>query len=630
MDLETLKEEVRARADIVDIVGRYVKLQRASGSWKGLCPFHQEKTPSFTVNPRRQTYHCFGCNEGGDVFRFIMETERLDFMGALERLAHQVGVPFELDGARGGGTKKKRLLELHEKVATYYQEQLQDPTTGKAAMTYVRERELEVDTPSAYRLGYAPNGFEHLLGLVRSWGFEPEELEASGLFSQRDNPRNGEVLFDRFRNRLMFPILDEQSRVIGFSGRVIPPDDAKAKYMNSPETLLFKKSRVLYGIDKARKPMTENRRAVLCEGQLDVIRCHESGIAEAVAAQGTAVTEEHAAILKRYADEVLLLLDADEAGVKAALRSAEVLLKTGLSVRVAALPQGQDPDDVVRAKGNKALREIVKDAEPFVVFQVKTLVKREGNVTETSRLRIAREVMELIAAAPEALHREELLRQAAEALGMREDALRLDLEAVRKQGSTPPRRSEPAKPHFSTRTAPKAQPASSESSSVSGTPSAAEALLVDLLCSYPEQLPLARAYLRPEHLRHPQTRQIMEILLELPSPDRNAILDAIREHPEGHLLAGVDQRNALQLEGDLGTPEEAMQNLIVVLRREALVRTRAAVQTRNAGSDQDRELQLFTLTHWIAGLKSVASHPGKPLEWEKAQALLTLMDQQSI
>jgi DNA primase len=632
MDLETLKEEVRARADVVDIIGRVVKLQRASGAWKGLCPFHQEKTPSFHVNPRRQSYHCFGCGAGGDVFKFVMETERLDFMGALEKLAHQVGVPFELDGRRGDSTLRRRLYDLHERTASYYQAMIRDTENGSAASAYLNQRELAETTPDTYRLGYAPNGFDILLKEARSWGFEEKELEESGLFSKRDQPRNGEVLYDRFRNRLMFPILDEQARVIGFSGRVIPPDEAKAKYMNSPETMLFKKSRVLYGIERARKPMADQRRAVLCEGQLDVIRCHEAGIAEAVAAQGTAITSEHAKILKRYADEVVLLLDADTAGVKAALRSAEVLLESGLTVRVAALPEGEDPDDVVRRHGYAKLTEILAAAEPFIVFQVKNLVAREGEITETSRLRVAREVMEVIAKAPEALHREELVHQAAGALGMREEALRLDLESTRREQTT----ARPAVPRSKPETISQQPPSpgrrqpQQKKEDLAIPP--AEALLLDLLCAYPGEVETARGYLRPEHLQHPDSRDLLDVFYGLKQPDRNGILDAIREHPAGERLAELDQRDSLNLSEEMGTPQEAMQNLIVVLRKEALIRKRTAIQARppseNATDRGDTEMEIFTLTNWIGSLKAAAAHPGKPLEWEKAQILLNLMDEE--
>jgi len=630
MDLETLKEEIRARADVVDIIGRYVKLQRASGSWKGLCPFHQEKTPSFTVNPRRQSYHCFGCGAGGDVFKFIMETERLDFMAAMEKLANQVGVPFELDGRKGSGTMKKRLLELHERTATYYEDQINSDKNHHAA-SYMQKRELAEETPKNYRLGYAPNGFDILLGKARNWGFEENELEESGLFSIRETPRNGEKLYDRFRNRLMFPILDEQARVIGFSGRVIPPDDAKAKYMNSPETLLFKKSRVLYGIEKARKPMADKRRAVLCEGQLDVIRCHEAGIPEAVAAQGTAITENHATILKRYADEVLLLLDADIAGVKAALRSAEVLLHAGLTVRVATLPDGEDPDDVVRTYGITKLKEIVNAAEPFVVFQVKTLVKQEGDITESSRLRVAREVMDVIAKAPEALHREELLHQAAAALGMREEALRMDLESTRREQATAPRRtSSPPSPANSPQRIPTATPRDKKQNP---DPSPAEKSLIEILCSYPEQVDTVRAFVRPEHLQHPDTRDLLTLFYEMENPSRTGILDAIREHPSGSVLAGFDQKDILNTSEELGTAEDHMHKLIVSLRSEALIRKQAAIHTTYLAAPSentaDREAEFFTLSSWISSLKAAAAHPGKPLEWEKAKALIALIDQQT-
>jgi len=620
MNLETLKEEVRARADIVDIVGRSVKLTRASGSWKGLCPFHQEKSPSFTVNPQRQTYHCFGCDVGGDVFKFVMEMEHLDFMGAMERLANQTGVPFELDGSKGNSGLKRKLLDLHEQAAVYFEKAIQAPS-GKKALAYLNKRELLPETPKNFRLGFAPESFNELLSVARGWGYSDQELEDSGLFGKKEQARNGEPLYDRFRNRLMFPILDEQARVIGFSGRVIPPSDAKAKYLNSPETLLFKKSRVLYGIEKARAPIAQKRRAVLCEGQLDVIRCHESGITEAVASQGTAITENHAQILKRYADEVILLLDADAAGIKAALRSADVLLAEGIITRVASLPPGEDPDDVVRTSGPARLRSIVEEADPFVVFQVRTLVQAEGEITETSRLRVARKVMESIGGVKEAMHRDEMLKQAAEALGMREDTLRQDLKTVVPKPPPPSTRSTPQKDRFQ-----KPQPPSPIKKI--GLP-ATERTLLEILWTEPELIPEVKAFIKIEHLVNSDSQHMLTALYEVTTFTREGILDSIREHPASQALIKLDQQRTLSFSGELGTAQEAVNEIILLLRKDHIGATRKQINQELASSTSsdksaDLESEIFKLSSHTKQL----DYCFKLKDWEKGRMLLQIIDQQ--
>jgi DNA primase len=421
----------------------------------------------------------------------------------------------------------------------------------------------------------------------------------------------------------MFPILDEQARVIGFSGRVIPPGEAKAKYLNSPETLLFKKSRVLYGIDKARKRMTEIRRAVLCEGQLDVIRCHESGITEAVAAQGTAVTDTHAQILKRYSDEVILLLDADAAGIKAALRSADVLLATGITTRVASLPVGEDPDDVVRKYGPKRLRELVDAAEPFVIFQVKTLVSQEEEITETSRLRVARQVMESIAKVKEAVHREELIRQAAGALGMREETLRQDLQSTAAiQAALPRPRAPSRQAHPSTAAPHPVQRA--------GLPPPSEKLLLEILFSYPEGISTAKTFLQPGHLAHDETREMVTALFSMKSTTREGLLDLCREHAMGEKMIALDQAGTLNVDSEMGTPEEALHEIIMILRREALTRTRKTLhdQSRQLPSrdeKKDLETEIWKIRMHEGQLKEYTVLR----EWPKARLLLEMIDSQA-
>jgi DNA primase len=541
-------------------------------------------------------------------------------MGALERLANQVGVPFELDGSKGDGNRKKRLLELHEQTAAWFQQLLQQDDAGEAARHYLASRELKDETPEDFRLGYAPDAFDAFLRFARERGFTDAELEASGLVGVRETPKNGEALYDRFRNRLIFPICDEQARVIGFSGRAIPPAEVKAKYLNSPETLLFKKSRVLYGIHKARKPMAERRRALLCEGQLDVIRCHEAGLTEAVAAQGTAVTEEHGRILKRYADEVVLVLDADTAGIKAALRSAEVLLACGLSVSVASLPEGKDPDDLVREEGYSKLRDVVGQSDPFVVFQVRTLVQQEGEITETSRLRVARTVMRTLAVVPEAVHREELLQQAAGALGMRAEALRQDLVPVQKNlagtraPKPPPPRPVPPVPR-TPRTDQHQLPTR-------------EKTWLELLITYPDQIGIARKMVRPEHVVHPECQAILEAVYTLSDPTPESLLDLARNHAHGERIFSLNADNRVNFSQELGTPEDAVRELAVILRREALSRQRKALQEQVREASAEEREQLEPDIWRLAMLEGQLKECFQLRDWTKAGTLLELLDLQ--
>ncbi len=595
MNLETLKEEIRARADIVDIIGRVVPLKRSGSAIKGLCPFHQEKTPSFNVDPKKQSYYCFGCHAGGDVFNFVMEYEKVDFMTAMERLAQQTGVPFEYD--RGGGAhtgpKKDRLYAIHEQVCTWFEETLHRVPEGGTARQYVEKRQLGDDVVKTFRVGYAPDSFDALLNRTRDAGFTEEEIEASGLFGLREDAAPGrDRFYDRFRGRLMFPIRDEMGRVIGFSGRVLHAEQSKAKYVNSPETVLFKKSRVLYGIDLARKDISTRRQALLCEGQLDVIRCHEAGLTHAVAAQGTAVTEEHALILKRYADEVVLLLDSDTAGVKAALKSAEILLANGLTVRVASLPEGEDPDSMVIHKGPEALKEIVRDAESFVLFQIKTLMEREPEINEASRMRVIRAVVETIGLAPEAAHREELLQQAAKTLGVRDEALRQDVR------SAPPR---PApRPHGNTPPPRAPMPAASRAAPRPDRLPPYEDLFLELLCFHPDLTETARLFLLPSHLQHAESKAILETLYGLGDLSTARIQDAFREHSSRNRIAEILMRKRQRSGEKALSPDRALQDIIMILREQALKRQQEALQvelTRVKGDGAaDLETEIWQLT----------------------------------
>ena len=343
---EDLIEEVRMKNDIVDVISGYVKLQKKGSSYFGLCPFHNEKSPSFSVSRQKQMYYCFGCGAGGNVFTFLMEYENYTFTEAVEYLAERSGV--ELPKAEYSREAKERaglkasLLEINKAAAQYFYVQLKSEQ-GKAGYTYLRERRLSDETIRAFGLGYSNKYSDDLYRYLRSKGYPEEMIRQAGLISIDE--KHG--VYDKFWNRVMFPIMDVNSRVIGFGGRVM--GDAKPKYLNSPETPIFDKSRNLYGLNRARS--SRKPYFLLCEGYMDVIAMHQAGFTNAVASLGTALTAGHASLIRRYVQEVYLTYDSDEAGTKAALRAVPILREAGISAKVIRMDPSKDPDEFIKNLG---------------------------------------------------------------------------------------------------------------------------------------------------------------------------------------------------------------------------------------------------------------------------------------
>ena len=434
-------DQIRNALDISDVIGSYIQIKRAGHVAKALCPFHKEKTPSFHINPARQAFHCFGCGAGGDVFKFVMQYENVDFPTALRMLAARAGVAVQFDEDRGGkreGPSKDELFAANEEASARYQKELVQSPAGAEARAYLQKRSLDAAVWKEWGIGYAPDGWDFLSGPAGPrGGAKMKALEAAGLLSTNEK---GNV-YDRFRDRVMFTIRDELGRAVGFSGRILKADDkAGGKYVNTPETPVFRKSRILFGLDKAKREILDARQALLCEGQIDCIRCHLGGFKTAVASQGTAFTEEHARLLKRYADQVVIVLDADAAGQKAALRSAELLIAEGLAVSLAALPAGEDPDSLILKKGPEAFAAVLKAVRTPMGFLLGLLQKREDLRSQEGLLRATRAVLDLAAHAQGAVQTEQMLREAAAGLNVGFDALQRDLRsALRgKFRSTPP------------------------------------------------------------------------------------------------------------------------------------------------------------------------------------------------
>ena len=365
---EEIVEEVRSRNDIVDVIAPYVKLTKRGSSYMGLCPFHGEKTPSFSVSKSRQTYHCFGCGKGGNVYTFLMEYENVTFPEALKELAGRAGVRLpeedESPEAKRRSDKRTRLLSMYKDTATYYFHQL-GKESGALAYQYFRGRGLSDETIRKFGLGYSGKGGKELYGMLREKGYSDELLRESGLVTF-DEKRG---VFDKFWNRAMFPIMDANGKVIGFGGRVL--GDGMPKYLNSPETMIFDKSRTLYGLHLAKH--ARKNYLILCEGYMDVIAMHQAGFDMAVATLGTAMTERHASLIKRYTDQVILCYDSDGAGVKAAMRAIPMLRDVGIRAKVLNLEPYKDPDEFIKALGGEEFEKRIEEAENSFYFEVRVL-----------------------------------------------------------------------------------------------------------------------------------------------------------------------------------------------------------------------------------------------------------------
>ncbi|MGP8198308.1 MAG: DNA primase [Limisphaerales bacterium] len=389
-------EQVRAASDIVDVIGACVPLKRAGANFVALCPFHKEKTPSFNVNPHKQIFHCFGCHKGGDVFTFVKEYENIDFPDAVRRLAERAHIPLEID-SQGGRPEtrhlKDQLLQIHEQITQRWQTALASDPAGQVARDYLARRGVSQEAVQLFRLGFAPDAWDDTVNWAKSKHFEPALMEQAGLILKKEG---GDHYYDRFRGRLIFPICDEQGRVIGFSGRVLSGDEKTAKYVNSPESAIFTKGRVMYGLDKSKRSLLDRRSAIVCEGQLDLIACFMAGVSNVVAPQGTALTADHARILKRYVEEVVLCFDSDNAGQNAAVRSLDSLLASGLAIRVAAVPAPHDPDSHIKEFGGPAFSQLIEQARGFFDYYLDRLCVLHDPATDRGRRAIVQAMAESV------------------------------------------------------------------------------------------------------------------------------------------------------------------------------------------------------------------------------------------
>ncbi|MGI6494582.1 MAG: DNA primase [Kiritimatiellia bacterium] len=644
-------EEIRQRIDIVELIGSRMSLKRAGSSYKACCPFHNEKTPSFHVNPARQTFHCFGCGAHGNLFDFVMRSDGLPFPEAVRRLAEKAGVKVDTETDFDAMARAK-LYEVHSELAAFYQRCLAQTAEAKIARDYLDSRALDETVRRDFGIGYAPNARNALVRWGEKHGYDPETLVSAGLLAPPNQPGRDDDYFDRFRGRLMFPIRDTQGRVVAFSGRLLRDRKNTGKYVNSPETPIFRKSRTLYALDKARASILKDvrREAILCEGQIDVIRCHACGFPTAVAAQGTAFTVEHAEILKRSADSVTLVFDGDGAGINAAIRTGAILLEQDLPVRVAALPPGEDPDSFLRTRGPAAFRDALDAAVSLTTFQIRALRARETDPDAVNVLsRIARSALDLIAGCSTAVLRSSLLQNAADELHLPVSALEEDLESLRAEraryagrkarfpdgsarakpvaiapirasavqdirGDAPPEiPEEEDAPPFSDDPIPFDLPFSDDviqpreddfpasrppaPPRPKPIPKAAYGICELLMHHESAEAPatILQSYLPLDLIDHPDARAVVAAALEtrLTGVDRLAELAASATGSLAGLVAALVRSESRVMRAQESTPEEAMQDLVVRIWADELSAERDRIDAQPATPENDiRRLEL--------------------------------------
>ena len=527
-----LLEEIRARVDIVDLVGQFVNLKRAGENWKGLCPFHAEKTPSFMVHPKKGIFHCFGCGVGGDAFGFLMRQDRLQFPEAVRVLAERAGVALPTERRTEGDGQREALFKTMAQASEFYRDALWNRPEGEGARRYLDSRGIAPEMARRFVLGYAPEGWDHLLGFMKGRGVTEEQLVQVGLVLPR---QTGSGFYDRFRGRLLFPIKDGQGRIVAFGGRAMGTEDPK--YLNSPETPLYVKGQTLYAFDLAKPQIREKNRALVVEGYVDCLMAHQHGFTETVAALGTAFTASQLGLLRRYCDEVITFFDADAAGKKATQRVEELLEpgtqglawavnRTGtfgdgsaLRLKVALLPSGHDPDSFLRKEGAQAFTQRIGEARSLLAYAVETAIGEENTTAPRGKATAFARVALILAKVTDSQEATELARDAALKLGV--DPTQLWIEAQRLQGALR-----------------KPAPATAPAPAGVNLPSA-ERDLVSLLVQNAEVRAALLPVLDEEDLAHPALRAILAALKTVTAESPEALMPHLPGDTERGLLAAL-------------------------------------------------------------------------------------------
>ena len=589
-------EQIRNASDIVEIIGSFVPLKRAGTNFLGLCPFHKEKTPSFNVNPAKQIFHCFGCHKGGDVFTFIREFENLNFLESVQRLAERAQIPIDFEmtpGQREEGSLKQKLRTLHEQVAKHWEMILANDANAQIARDYLARRGVSEEAVKRFRMGYAHDRWDNILNWAKSKKHDPNLLEKGGLVIAGDKGH-----YDRFRGRLIFPICDEQGRVVGFSGRVLSPEQKGGKYINSPETPIFSKSRIIYGLDKAKRPILDAKSTVVCEGQLDTIACHLAGIENSVAPQGTALTADHARILKRYAEEVILCFDSDTAGQQAALRSLDDLLASGLAIRVAVIPKPHDPDSFIRENGVEAFRHVIDEAPGFFDFLISYLCQIHDADSDRGRVNIVQAMREAVQKTDNPVLIDTYAQKLSHRLNVAADAVRSEF-AKRKQNFQ----------RISSLQEDKQVPVSEEMPMAK--PNSVEFWLLKLALAGETPTDWLESRLDLQWVTHDGIREILHQNFALYSENNSAIFPDLL----GVLPSEAHKKLATESVADsrkIPNPTQQLNDIVLRLRNQFIDSRLSEIQRElvSSASDESRWPELISERD---ELKKLMSHPLEPL-----------------
>lgn len=419
-------DQIKERLSIVDVVGSYIKLEPAGINMKARCPFHNERTPSFFVSPARGSFHCFGCAKGGDMFTFVQDIEGLDFSGALKLLAARAGVELTSTFSKKDTDENEVLYRLLDDATTYFQNNLEEYFHGKE---YLRSRGILPESVEKFRIGYAKDEWRSLLSFLVAKKYTPEDIEKAGLIIKSEKG-----FYDRFRGRIMFPIADRQGRIVAFSGRMYPPtqDERVAKYVNSPETVLYNKSLVLYGYDKAKQAILKAKRAVVVEGQMDLVLAHQAGTNETVAVSGTALTDQHLSLLKRFCDVLILCFDSDSAGINAVSKSTEKALAQGFDVRAVHLPSGMDPADMIKEDSERWMSAL-ESSTHVIDFFLNVILEKESDMRIVRR-EVSQKVLPYIATISDRIDRAHFIQEVSKKIGLSSDVITQEVDRI---GRTP-------------------------------------------------------------------------------------------------------------------------------------------------------------------------------------------------
>lgn len=574
---EDVINQIRDRIDIVDIVGQHVSLSRAGQNLKGLCPFHQEKSPSFTVSPSRQIFHCFGCGAGGNVFTFLTRMTGASFPETVRDLGRRVGVEVQepTPDSVSQASHTHRAEQVNQAASRWFHDNLREERLGAEARAYLEGRGIEESTIDRFGIGVAPDEWDGLLKTMSKQGFTAQDVASAGLAIARET---GTGYYDRFRGRVMLTITDLRKRVVGFGGRVLA--DGTPKYLNSPDTPLFRKGQTLFALDVAREAITRTKTVIVVEGYFDAIALHQAGLTQTVATLGTALTAEHVQVLRRFASKVVLLFDPDAAGVRAALRGLDLFVNSGLGVKVVTLPAGDDPDTYVRKEGPDAFARLEQQAPSLLDFALEHSVKTAEGSTIEGRIRSVDEILRILQKSEHPIEREERIRLVAERFGINQQRLIDRYPALR----------EKPKPGAALK------PVASPASPTKGAPE--ERDLVYFLL-HGQLLPADVRKLRPEAFSVSACRKIVEqALAHLEQDGRvglRSVLDSVVDDPEcGPLATELSMREEhfddprAHIQGCLNTidrkrSEAVLRDLIAQLKaaeREGRVEDAQALNAR--------------------------------------------------